>query len=298
MTAITRLAAAGLARPALRFWGLALLGSAVLAASAQVALPMWPVPATLQTLAVLLLGALGGPRMGVAAVALYLGEAALGLPVLANGAGGPAALIGPTAGYLLGFVAAAWVAGHAGTGLVRQAAVLTAAHLLLFVPGVAWLATFVGWERAVAAGFLVYSAGHRGEDGAGTRVAAGPPPGLTRRRQEGPRRTATSMQAVARRPHDQPARLGGEEFAIILPNTDAEGAVHVAERLRRLVEEAGVPHADSPAGVIMISLGVATVVAGRGMADPETLIAAADAAPYRAKAAGRNGVERAAPVAA
>ena len=55
------------ARPALRFWSLALLGSAVLAASAQVSLPMWPVPATLQTLAVLLLGALGGSRLGAAA---------------------------------------------------------------------------------------------------------------------------------------------------------------------------------------------------------------------------------------
>ena len=62
MTAIQGLAA----RPALRFWSLALLGSAVLAASAQVSLPMWPVPATLQTLAVLLLGALGGSRLGAA----------------------------------------------------------------------------------------------------------------------------------------------------------------------------------------------------------------------------------------
>lgn len=159
MTTIQSIIARGAARPAIRFWTLALLGSAVLAASAQVALPMWPVPATLQTLAVLLLGALGGPRMGVAAVALYLGEAALGLPVLANGAGGPAALVGPTAGYLLGFVAAAWVAGHAGAGIARQAAVLTAAHLLLFVPGVTWLSTFVGWERAWAAGFLVFLPG-------------------------------------------------------------------------------------------------------------------------------------------
>jgi biotin transport system substrate-specific component len=141
-----------------RSWGLALLGSAVLAASAQVVLPAWPVPATLQSLAVLLLGALGGSRLGAAAVALYLLEGTLGLPVFAGGGAGPAALAGPTGGYLLGFLPAAWVAGRAADGGPpwRQGAVLLAAHLLLFVPGVAWLSGFVGWERAVAAGFLVF----------------------------------------------------------------------------------------------------------------------------------------------
>ena len=140
-----------------RFCGLALLGSAVLAASAQVVLPAWPVPATLQSLAVLLLGALGGPRLGAAAVALYLLEGALGLPVFAGGKAGPAALLGPTGGYLLGFLPAAWLAGKAsGGGPLRQGAVLLAAHLLLFAPGVAWLAGFVGWERVFAAGVLVF----------------------------------------------------------------------------------------------------------------------------------------------
>ena len=144
-------------RALVRFWALALLGSAVLAASAQVVLPAWPVPATLQSLAVLLLGALGGARLGTAAVALYLLEGALGLPVFAGGAAGPAALAGPTGGYLLGFLPAAWLAGRAGRGpLWRQGAVLLAAHLLLFAPGVAWLAGFVGWERAFAAGFVVF----------------------------------------------------------------------------------------------------------------------------------------------
>lgn len=144
---------------AARFWGMALLGSAVLAASAQVSLPMWPVPATLQSLAVLLLGALGGARLGVASVALYLAEGAVGLPVFANGAGGIAVLAGPTAGYLLGFLPAAWLAGFAGRALPRQALVLTAAHLVLFVPGLAWLSGFVGWERALVAGFAVFLPG-------------------------------------------------------------------------------------------------------------------------------------------
>ncbi|TPG52330.1 BioY protein [Roseomonas nepalensis] len=155
MTAIQGLAA----RPALRFWSQALLGSAVLAASAQVSLPMWPVPATLQTLAVLLLGALGGSRLGAAAVLLYIAEGAMGLPVFAAGTGGPAALMGPTAGFLLGFVASAWIAGQAGQGALRQALVLAAAHLVVFVPGVLWLSGFVGLERAVMAGFVLFVPG-------------------------------------------------------------------------------------------------------------------------------------------
>jgi len=144
---------------ALRFWGLALLGSWVIAASAQVAVPLWPVPMTLQTLAVLLLGALGGARIGVASVSLYLAEGALGLPVFANGAGGIAVLAGPTAGYLLGFLPAAWIAGQARGGWWRGGAVLAAAHLVLFAPGVAWLAGFIGWERAVMAGFVLFIPG-------------------------------------------------------------------------------------------------------------------------------------------
>jgi biotin transport system substrate-specific component len=149
------------ARPrALRFAGAALLGSLVLAASAQVSLPFWPVPATLQSLAVLLLGAIGGARAGVAAVALYLVEGALGLPVFANGTGGPAVLAGPTAGYLLGFLPAAWIAGQAaGRGLAAQAALLLAAHLALFLPGVAWLATVIGLEKAWMAGFVLFLPG-------------------------------------------------------------------------------------------------------------------------------------------
>ncbi|WP_237216551.1 biotin transporter BioY [Falsiroseomonas oryziterrae] len=147
-------------RGALRFASLAVLGSWLLAASAQVTLPMWPVPATLQSMAVLLLGAAGGPALGVAAVGAYLAQGIAGLPFFAGGVAGPGVLAGPTAGYLLGFLLAAWVAGFA-RGLVwwRQGLVLLGAHLLLFAPGVAWLAGFVGLERAVQAGFVVFIPG-------------------------------------------------------------------------------------------------------------------------------------------
>jgi len=148
------------ARSGAQFAGFALLGSAALAASAQITLPMWPVPATLQTLVVLLLGALGGSRLGVAAVLAYLLEGAMGLPVFAGGTAGPAVLMGPTAGFLLGFIPAAALAGLAARGgLARQGSVLLAAHLLLFVPGVLWLAQFVGMEKALMAGFVLFIPG-------------------------------------------------------------------------------------------------------------------------------------------
>lgn len=147
-------------RSALRFGAIALLGSWALAASAQVVVPMWPVPATMQTLVVLLLGALGGPALGLASVAAYLAQGAAGLPFFAGGKAGLAVLAGPTAGYLFGFLLAAWVAGFArGLAWWRQGALLLLAHLLLFAPGVAWLAAFIGWARALDAGFLLFLPG-------------------------------------------------------------------------------------------------------------------------------------------
>jgi biotin transport system substrate-specific component len=147
-------------RSTARFVGLALLGSWLLAASAQISLPMWPVPATLQSLAVLLLGALGGPALGVASVGAYLAQGAAGLPFFAGGKAGLVVLMGPTAGFLLGFVAAAWLAGFArGQVWWKQGAVLLAAHLLVFLPGVAWLAQFVGFARAFEMGFLIFLPG-------------------------------------------------------------------------------------------------------------------------------------------
>lgn len=148
------------ARAGFTFLAYALLGSAVMAASAQITLPMWPVPATLQSLAVLLIGALGGPRLGAAALLAYLAEGAMGLPVFAGGAAGPAALMGPTAGFLAGFVLSAWLAGFTPrAGLLRQGGVLLAAHLAMFVPGVLWLSGFVGLERALIAGFVLFIPG-------------------------------------------------------------------------------------------------------------------------------------------
>ncbi|TWI64351.1 diguanylate cyclase (GGDEF)-like protein [Pseudoduganella lurida] len=95
-----------------------------------------------------------------------------------------------------------------------------------------------------------------------------------------------------RRAGDLAARYGGEELAVLLPNTDGEGALAVAERIRAAVENLALEHAGSPLGIVTISAGVATLVPRRGADHASTLLEAADRALYAAKAAGRNRVMR------
>lgn len=78
-------------------------GTAILALASRVEVPMAPAPVTLQTLAVTLIGALYGWRLGAITVLAWLGQAAMGLPVLASGKFGLAPFVGPTAGYLFAF---------------------------------------------------------------------------------------------------------------------------------------------------------------------------------------------------
>jgi diguanylate cyclase (GGDEF)-like protein len=94
---------------------------------------------------------------------------------------------------------------------------------------------------------------------------------------------------ASRRASDTVARIGGEEFAIILPGTPAAGALETAERLRQAVMHKGIPHAANAPLVVTISLGCATIIPTEGSEATE-IIAAADAALYAAKNAGRNRV--------
>lgn len=131
-------------------------GSAFIALSAQVSVPMIPVPMTLQTLAVILVGFAYGARMGALTVLAYLAEGAAGLPVFANGMNG-AALMGPTAGFLAGFVPMAFLAGLAADrGLQRVlplALVALAVSAALYLPGLAVLSAFVGgFDKALSIG--------------------------------------------------------------------------------------------------------------------------------------------------
>ncbi|MEY4681151.1 MAG: hypothetical protein RLZZ276_2800 [Pseudomonadota bacterium] len=131
---------------------LALAGSVLLTLSAKLKVPFHPVPMTMQTMVVLVLGVAYGSRLGAATVALYLLQGAIGLPVFADTPErgvGIAYMAGPTGGYLAGFLAAAWLAGAIGQGgLLRLAAAMLAGHAVIFAFGLAWLATAIGVEKA------------------------------------------------------------------------------------------------------------------------------------------------------
>jgi diguanylate cyclase (GGDEF)-like protein/PAS domain S-box-containing protein len=111
-----------------------------------------------------------------------------------------------------------------------------------------------------------------------------------RRGDEVLREVARVIRAHARRPADFPARYGGEEFALILPATEVEGAMLVAEDIRRGVAGLAIAHAGSPRGVVSVSIGVAASL-GDAQGAAETLVEAADAALYQAKRSGRDRTE-------
>lgn len=139
-------------------------GSLLIAASTQIEVPFYPVPMTMQTFAVLLVGLLYGARLGAAAVLLYLVEAAVGLPVLSGGDNMWALLVKPsTAGYLVGFVGAAYVAGliaeRTAGRLVGAVLGAVAGEAVLMALGVAFLASLIGAEKAVTYGFMPFVLG-------------------------------------------------------------------------------------------------------------------------------------------
>lgn len=124
-------------------------GSLVVAAAAHISVPMLPVPMTLQTLAVLVVGAALGSRLGAAALTLYAMDGAAGLPVFAPTPDGYPGIMGPTGGYVLGFILAAalvgWLAERGwDKSLPRMALAMVLGAAVLYVPGLAWLSTFVG----------------------------------------------------------------------------------------------------------------------------------------------------------
>ena len=146
---------------ALTLGGSLLIG---LAAQIRVVLPFSPVPVTGQTFAVLLLGALYGSRRGPVTVATYIMFGILGLPVFAGGAAGMARLLGPTGGYLIGFILAAWVVGLLSErGWDRKASTTAASmiigNVVIYLVGVTWLSRFVGWEAVLGSGVLPFLAG-------------------------------------------------------------------------------------------------------------------------------------------
>ncbi len=140
------------------------LGTALLALSAKVTVPLPYVPITLQSLVVLLIGAGYGWRLGGATLLCYLGEGAIGLPVFAGPVGGLAPFVGPTAGYLIGFVLAATVTGWLAErgwdrSVLRLFVAMAVGHAIIFAAGFTWLAFGLnfGVEKAWLVGVLPFA---------------------------------------------------------------------------------------------------------------------------------------------
>ena len=151
----------------LRAAALAVVGSLLLTASAKIQVPFWPVPMTMQTFAVLVIGMAYGPRLGAATVAFYLAQGALGLPVFAGTPEKGIGLVymaGPTGGYLVGFLVAAGVMGWlARRGwdrrLMSGVAAMVLGTAIIFIFGYAWLAALIGPAAAWKAGVLPFLPG-------------------------------------------------------------------------------------------------------------------------------------------
>lgn len=152
-------------RPLTAQVGAVVLGSLFLALSSYVEVPMFPVPMTMQTFAVALVGALYGWRLGGITIAAWLAEGAAGLPVLAGGGAGIQHFAGPTAGYLFAFpiagMLAGWLAQRGWNGRRVGLAFLSmlAANLLCLVLGGSWLAVLIGPELAFLHGVLPFLLG-------------------------------------------------------------------------------------------------------------------------------------------
>ncbi|MEE9167714.1 MAG: biotin transporter BioY [Candidatus Neomarinimicrobiota bacterium] len=130
----------------------------------KISLPFTPVPITGQTLGVLLTGAMLGRTRGVAAIVVYLCEGLVGLPVFAGGAFGFTHMLGPTGGYLFGFIPGAFITGLLAekgwdrkTGTTILAMVL--GNLAILSVGLFWLAPFTGIDRLLELGFLPFIPG-------------------------------------------------------------------------------------------------------------------------------------------
>lgn len=140
-------------------------GTLLLAVSSRIEVPMVPVPITMQTFAVAMIGALYGWRLGTVTVLAWLGQAAMGLPVLAGGGGSLASFVGPTAGYLVAFPVMAaligWLAERGWNGDRAGLAFLSmlAGNLLCLALGAAWLSRGIGWDAAIAHGVLPFVLG-------------------------------------------------------------------------------------------------------------------------------------------
>lgn len=140
------------------------LGSLALAITARIQIPLQPVPVTLQDATVVLIGMLMGWRLGAMTVMVYFLEGIFGLPVFASGLVGPAAFMGPDAGYLCAFLPAVLLSGYlANTHTVKAWLTIPLSALaglgVIFLGGTSVLAAFVGWSHAITLGVTPFLLG-------------------------------------------------------------------------------------------------------------------------------------------
>ena len=137
-----------------KFLFIALIGSIILAVSSKIKIPFYPVPMTMQTLIVLMIGIGFGWKLGVATVALYLFEGIIGLPVFSGSPEKGVGLVyftGPTMGYLLGFLVTAYISGKFiyDNNIVSTFLKLFFATSLIYVLGMTWLGILIGWDKPI-----------------------------------------------------------------------------------------------------------------------------------------------------
>jgi biotin transport system substrate-specific component len=126
---------------------LVLIGVGILTLSAKISVPFWPVPMTLQTFAIMFIGAAYGSRLGVATILAYLATGFVGIPVFAFAAAGPSYFLGTTGGFLVGFIFAAWIVGWAADrgwdrSSIKLGAAMIVGDAIVFLLGFVWLAWF------------------------------------------------------------------------------------------------------------------------------------------------------------
>ena len=149
----------------LRMMVFASLLAALMAAGAYLAIPIGPVPIVLQNMFVLLAGLLLGSRWGVASVAVYLLTGACGLPVFAGGLAGIGRIVGPTGGYLIGYLPAVFIAGYISEKTAKRMGydilAMICGTIVLYACGLAWLKILTGmtWSKTMMVGMYPFLIG-------------------------------------------------------------------------------------------------------------------------------------------
>ena len=138
----------------IKYTFIALLGSIVLAISSKIKIPFYPVPMTMQTLVVIVIGLALGWKLGLATVFLYLFEGIVGLPVFSGTPDKGIGLVyftGPTMGYLIGFLVAVFFTGrfNYNKNLITNFLKLTFATSFIYLLGMTWLGSLIGWDKPI-----------------------------------------------------------------------------------------------------------------------------------------------------